>query len=121
MQPPTEPLQHQTTDDQLRGDEAELYQRHHQQLVRAISAAVNASAELIEDACQTAWTTLLRRQPNRPAVWSWRYIVALHEADQRLRHMEQRPASAGPAAATGSRRPGPPAWPSRPAGANRSA
>jgi DNA-directed RNA polymerase specialized sigma24 family protein len=80
MQPPTEPIQRQATSRHLRGDEAELYHRHHAHLLRAISAAVNASAELIEDACQTAWTILLRRQPDRPTVWSWLYVVALHEA-----------------------------------------
>ena len=89
MQPPTEPTQQQANSRQLRGDETDLYHRHHQHLVRAISVAVNASTEIIEDACQTAWTTLLRRQPNRPTVWSWLYVVALHEA-YRLAGIERR-------------------------------
>jgi len=88
MQPPTEPIQQQTT-SQLRGDEAELYRRHQARLVRVISVAVNTSAELIEDACQTAWTILLRRQPDRATVWSWLYVVALHEA-YRLAGIERR-------------------------------
>ena len=37
-----------------RGDEAELYQRHHQALLIAVSNAINGSEALIEDACQTA-------------------------------------------------------------------
>jgi DNA-directed RNA polymerase specialized sigma24 family protein len=89
MQPPTEPLQQQPTIHPLRGDEAELYHRHHNTLVLAISTAVDASAELIEDACQTAWTILLRRQPNRATVAGWLYIVALRET-YRLAGIERR-------------------------------
>ena len=48
-----------------RGDEDALYRRHHRNLQRAVARAVNAPRELIEDACQTAWTILLRTQPDR--------------------------------------------------------
>ncbi len=59
-----------------RGDEAELYLRHHHELVRAVARAVNASRELIEDACQTAWLILLRRQPDRDRVFGWLRTVS---------------------------------------------
>ena len=49
------------------GDEADLYRRHHHELVRSVRRAVNASGELVEDACQSAWLILLRRQPERGA------------------------------------------------------
>ena len=48
-----------------RGDEDELYRRHHRDLHRAVAHAVNAPRELIEDACQNAWAILLRAQPER--------------------------------------------------------
>ena len=43
-----------------RGDEEELYRRHHREFHRAVSRAVRAPREIIEDACQTAWAILLR-------------------------------------------------------------
>lgn len=63
-----------------RGDEAELYRRHHRDLVRSVARSVNASHELIEDACQTAWLILLHRQPDRDRVFGWLRTVAIHEA-----------------------------------------
>ena len=74
MQPPTE------TTHPARGDEAELYRRHHRDLHRAVARAVNAPRELIEDACQTAWAILLRTQPDRHAIFAWLRVVAIHEA-----------------------------------------
>jgi RNA polymerase sigma factor (sigma-70 family) len=59
VQPATDPRTVQTTAPN--GDAADLYRRHHRDLERA----VNAPRELIEDACQTAWATLLRSQPER--------------------------------------------------------
>src|SRR5215207_4048729 len=72
-----------------RSDEAELYQRHHQALLIAVSNAINGSNALIEDACQSAWTILLRRQPDRGSVFAWLYVVAIHEA-YRLSAIERR-------------------------------
>ena len=72
-----------------RGDEADLYERHHQALLIAVSHAINGSGALIEDACQTAWTILLRRQPDRASVFAWLYVVAIHEA-YRLSAIERR-------------------------------
>src|SRR5688500_911907 len=72
-----------------RGDEADLYQRHHQALLIAVSHAIDGSPQLIEDACQTAWTILVRRQPDRASVFGWLYVVAIHEA-YRLSAIERR-------------------------------
>lgn len=38
----------------LRGDEADLYERHQPALRRAVARVVNASPEIVEDACQAA-------------------------------------------------------------------
>jgi hypothetical protein len=87
MQTPTEP-----TPAGPRGDEAELYRQHHRALHRAVAHAVRAPQELIEDACQTAWTTLLRVQPGRHAVFAWLRVVAIHEA-YRLSAIDRREAT----------------------------
>ncbi len=63
-----------------RGDEDALYRRHHRNLQRAVARAVNAPRDLIEDACQTAWTIMLRTQPERAAIFTWLRVVAIHEA-----------------------------------------
>jgi RNA polymerase sigma factor (sigma-70 family) len=62
------------------GDEDHLYRRHHRDLQRAVARVVNAPRELIEDACQTAWTIMLRSQPDRTAIFAWLRVVAIHEA-----------------------------------------
>lgn len=65
----------------LRGDEGELFARHHAALMRAVLRAVRAPEALIEDACATAWAILLRRQPDRgPTLFAWLRTVAVHEA-----------------------------------------
>ena len=87
MQPHTDPPT--TSTAPRRGDEADLYERHHQALLIAVSHAINGSGALIEDACQTAWTILLRRQPDRASVFAWLYVVAIHEA-YRLSAIERR-------------------------------
>jgi hypothetical protein len=63
MQPSTEPTQ--AAELHLRGDDGELYRRHHHDLRRAVTHAVNAPSELIVDACQNAWTIMLRAPPER--------------------------------------------------------
>ena len=93
MQPPTEP----TPAGPLapRGDEDRLYRQHHRELHCAVARVVRAPSELIEDACQTAWATLLRTQPDRYAIFAWLRVVAIHEAyrlaaiDRRARHLER--------------------------------
>src|SRR5215212_8470871 len=87
MQPHTD--RPTTSTASRRGDEADLYQRHHQALLIAVSHAINGSGALIEDACQSAWTILMRRQPERASVFAWLYVVALHEA-YRLSAIERR-------------------------------
>lgn len=88
MQPPTESTQ-AAARLPLRGDEDELYRRHHHDLRRAVAHAVNAPRELIEDACQTAWTIMLRAQPDRTSIFGWLYVVATRETI-RLRERERR-------------------------------
>jgi DNA-directed RNA polymerase specialized sigma24 family protein len=75
MQSPTEPMPATP-----RGDEEELYRRHHHDLQRAVAHAVDAPRELIEDACQNAWAILLRAQPERSSIYGWLYLVATREA-----------------------------------------
>jgi RNA polymerase sigma factor (sigma-70 family) len=96
MQPPTGPSTTATsTIAAPRGDEDDLYRRHHRDLERAVARAVNASPALIEDACQTAWAILLRSQPDRYAIFSWLRVVAIHEAyrlstiDRRDAHLDR--------------------------------
>ena len=72
-----------------RGEAAELYRRHHRNLHRAVSDAVNAPRELIEDACQNAWTMLVRAKPTCVSTFVWLYGVATREAYQ-LREAERR-------------------------------
>ena len=95
MQPPTKPtpaVRRQRSTP--RGDEGDLYRRHHRVLHRAVAHAVNAPSELIEDACQNAWTILLRVQPERTSVFGWLYVVATREAfrlcerERRYIHLE---------------------------------
>ena len=73
----------------LRGDEADLFERHHAALRRAVARVVNTSPELVEDACQAAWAILLRAQPDRgPTLMAWLRTVAVHEAYRLLRHQQ---------------------------------
>src|SRR5206468_1210114 len=92
MQPPTNTRPSHV----VRGDEEALYRQHHRNLERTVAHTVRAPRELIEDACQTAWTTLLRSQPKRPTIFAWLRVVAIHEAyrlsaterrDARLEHL----------------------------------
>jgi RNA polymerase sigma factor (sigma-70 family) len=64
----------------LRGDEDELYRRHDHDLRSAVTYAVNAPCELIEDACQNAWAIMLRVQPDRTSMFRWLCVVATREA-----------------------------------------
>src|SRR3954453_3791491 len=84
MQPPPQPAL-----PTPRGDEDHLYRRHHRNLQRAVARAVNAPRELIEDACQSAWTIMLRSQPERTEIFAWLRLVAIHEA-YRLSTIERR-------------------------------
>lgn len=87
------------------GDERELFERHHDELVRLLERTVNASREEAEDACQFAWLQLLRYQPDdRVRVAGWVYVVARrellrtrrrHKATLDLELVERAPAAAG--------------------------
>lgn len=78
----------------LRGDESELYRRHHRTLLRLTRRNVAAPEELIEDACQFAWLALCRNQPERQNVVGWLVVVARHEAFRLARdYTRTRPAS----------------------------
>ena len=74
MQPSTRPT------PPPRGDEADLYRRHHHRLQRTVARAVNAPGQLIEDACQNAWAIMLRAQPERTAIFAWLRVVTTREA-----------------------------------------
>jgi len=89
MQPPTTPTPAAVRAP--RGDEDELYRRHHRDLQRAVTHRVNAPRELIEDACQNAWAILLRTQPERHSIFGWLYVVAIREA-YRLCELDRRTA-----------------------------
>jgi DNA-directed RNA polymerase specialized sigma24 family protein len=69
-----------TTTPPLRGDEAELYAQNAERLRRHVSAAVRTSPAVIDDACQFAWTALLRHQPRRETWFAWLRMVAIREA-----------------------------------------
>ena len=78
----------------LRGDEDDLYRRHHRTLVKLTRRKVSAPEELIEDACQFAWLTLCRKQPERDNIVGWLVVVARHEAYRLARDYKRtRPAS----------------------------
>jgi len=64
----------------LRGDEADLFDRHHQQLLRVVARDVRASPQLIEDGCAFAWLELVARQPDRINPMGWLRVVAGREA-----------------------------------------
>jgi RNA polymerase sigma factor (sigma-70 family) len=88
------PVTAPTTPARQCGDEAELFRCHHRDLLRAVSRVVDAPPELIEDACQNAWTIMLGRQPDRVSIFAWLRVVAVHEAyrlcraHQRDTHLE---------------------------------
>jgi DNA-directed RNA polymerase specialized sigma24 family protein len=56
-----------------------------------VAQVVRAPRELIEDACQTAWATLLRAEPKPDTVFAWLRVVAIHEA-YRLSAIDRREA-----------------------------
>ena len=62
-----------------RGDEAELFRRHHAELVRLLRRRLRFPRELAEDAAGLAWVQLLRYQPGRERILGWLYTVAKHE------------------------------------------
>lgn len=79
----------------LQGDEEDLYREHADRLRRVVARDVRASPEVVEDACQQAWTILLRAQPDRgPTLFAWLRTVATRQAwdlaarEHRTLHLE---------------------------------
>jgi RNA polymerase sigma factor (sigma-70 family) len=65
----------------LYGDEAALFTKHQDHLIRSVSGAVRTSQANLEDACSFAWMQLLRRQPERrEELFGWLRAVAIREA-----------------------------------------
>ena len=65
----------------LLGDEAELFGRHNEHLVRSVRHAVVASDALIEDACSFAWMQLMRCQPRRDSAHASRIATIRSHAN----------------------------------------
>ena len=59
---------------------AELYTEFASTLKRITRRRVHTSPETVEDACSTAWLTLVRCRPYRNSVRGWLIAVAQHEA-----------------------------------------
>jgi RNA polymerase sigma factor (sigma-70 family) len=71
---------------QLRGDEAELFRRYGDWLVRVTRLRLQCAEALAEDACAHAWLQLCRTQPERTdSLPGWLRVVALHEGFRLLR------------------------------------
>jgi DNA-directed RNA polymerase specialized sigma24 family protein len=65
----------------LRGDEADIYEKHHRHLMHVLRARVMTHDEtVLEDASAHAWLQFLRYQPRRDTVFNWLCTVAIHEA-----------------------------------------
>lgn len=62
------------------GDEAELFARYHERLVRVTGLNVTASRDNVEDACAYAWAQLLSYQPRRDTIFAWLRTVARRQA-----------------------------------------
>jgi hypothetical protein len=74
-----------------RGDEAELFRAFNDELVRAVSHAVNRSTpQNIEDACAFAWAQFLEHQPDRDLNWQgWMFRTAQRQAWLLERHARE--------------------------------
>ena len=65
----------------LRGDEEDLFRSYHRQLARTVQRLVNTSPDIVDDACNFAWTEFIRCQPDRARGWrSWLITTAQREA-----------------------------------------
>jgi RNA polymerase sigma factor (sigma-70 family) len=76
----------------LRGDEADLFRRHSEWLVRVTRHRLRCPEALAEDACAHAWLQLCRTQPERTKnLPGWLRVVALHEGFRLLRQAGREP------------------------------
>lgn len=64
----------------LRGDEAQLYARYNDRLLRVTSITVPTTPANVDDACAFAWSQLIARQPQRDTIFGWLRVVARREA-----------------------------------------
>jgi RNA polymerase sigma factor (sigma-70 family) len=75
-----------------RGDEAELFERHAERLLRVVGGAIGGRGHVAEEACSFAWLQLLRTQPERDSIFAWLCVVATREAGRlvkaQARHSE---------------------------------
>jgi RNA polymerase sigma factor (sigma-70 family) len=69
------------------GDIEELYRRFSTRLERTVRLGVRAPEPVVEDACQVAWSRLIRHSERvrRETALSWLTTTALHEAFRLLR------------------------------------
>ena len=85
---------HRSRHDQL----AALYADHHKALERIVARQVNAHGTILEDACQTAWTSLCAHDDvavdGRSAL-SWLVTTATREAWKRATRVTRREQAAG--------------------------
>jgi RNA polymerase sigma factor (sigma-70 family) len=90
-----------------RGDEAELFERHAERLLRVVRRAIGGRRHIAEDACSFTWLQLLRTQPERGSIFPWLCVVAINEARRLLkgqaRHAEFDEDAAGHAPSPGGR------------------
>jgi hypothetical protein len=63
----------------LRGDETDLFARHHARLLYQVASYTRAADDLVDEACSFAWPQFLRRQPDRRSVVGWLCRVAVRE------------------------------------------
>ena len=74
-------MAHQQPHTTLRGDEADVFNRHHDRLTRVVGRRVNAPDAVIEDAVSITWLIFMRCQPQRsPTLFGWLVTVAEREA-----------------------------------------
>ena len=74
----------------LHGDEADLFREFNSQFVRIVQRRVNASRDVVDDACAFAWQQFLQHQPERDRNWrAWMVRTAEREA-WRLDGVERR-------------------------------
>lgn len=69
-----------TSPPPLRGDEASLFARYHERLLRVTALRVHTSVDNVDEACAFAWSQLLTHQPRRDSAFAWLCQVARREA-----------------------------------------
>jgi RNA polymerase sigma factor (sigma-70 family) len=86
------PSERRTMNPPLQGDEAELFRRHGDWLVRVTRLRLQCTQELAEDAAAHAWVQLCRTQPERTEkLPGWLRVVALYEGYRLLRKAGREP------------------------------